>query len=186
MNGEQAYQNAMKRRDELRQELDEVETFLRLYGKYVSFSATIHAKSAIKADLTVKPADDSAPIQEEPLEHVAGMALVPHIRSVILDIGRPLSRRSVVKALSDGGIQVGGQDPAQNVATIMWRAKDEFVNLKPHGYWPRDVAYAPAGYNPAQNAETDDAYDDGSAATAEAEERESDEGDLWRTDRPAA
>jgi hypothetical protein len=41
---------------------------------------------------------------------------------------------------------VGGQDPATNVGTSMWRAKDEFVNLKPHGYWPRDVAYGAASY----------------------------------------
>ena len=39
MNGEQAYQNAMKRRAELRQELDEIETFLRLYEKFAGLGA---------------------------------------------------------------------------------------------------------------------------------------------------
>jgi hypothetical protein len=53
----------------------------------------------------------------------------------------------------------------------MWRAREEFVNLKPHGYWPRDVAYAPAGYDPGQgeNADPDegvDSRDNGSATAA--------------------
>ena len=118
------------------------------------------------------------------------MKLIPHIRKAILDSGRPLPRGGIVKALSDRGIKVSGQDPAQSVATLMWRAKGEFVNLKPHGYWPRDVAYAPASYDPAQdkNAETDDEdhQENGSAATAQAEKRERDEDDLWSADRPAA
>ena len=45
-------------------------------------------------------------------------------------------------------MRVAGQDPATNVGTILWRAKDEFVHLKPHGYWPRDVPYVAAGYAP--------------------------------------
>jgi hypothetical protein len=51
----------------------------------------------------------------------------------------------------------------------MSRTKGEFVNLKPLGYWPRDVAYAAANYDPAQDAETDDDEDrkgNGSAAAA--------------------
>jgi hypothetical protein len=177
MNGEQAYQNALRRRAELRQELDEIETFLRLYEKYVSLAGSVQDTSAIKGDLTMGHADNSAPTPDQPPEHVAGMALVPHIRRVILDIGRPQSRSGVVKALSDRGIQVGGQDPVTNVGTIMWRAKQEFINLKPHGYWPRDVAYAAVGYDPAQDAEPDeeDRKENGSAAAADG----GSSADLW-------
>ena len=48
------------------------------------------------------------------------------------------------------------------MGTIMWRAKQQFANLKPHGYWPRDVAYVPRpGYEPARghDAEPDDDKD---------------------------
>ena len=182
MDGEQAYQNAMKRRAELRQELDEIETFLRLYEKFAGAPAAHNntLESRVQHDQLSTPH----------LETVSGMKLVPHIRKAILDSGRPLPRGDVVKALSDRGIKVSGQDSAQSVATLMWRAKGEFVNLKPHGYWPRDVAYAPASYDPAQdkNAETDDEdhQENGSAATAKAEKRERDEDDLWSADRPAA
>jgi hypothetical protein len=112
---------------------------------------------------------------------------VDRVVGAILDIGRPQSRSGLVKALSDRGIQVGGQDPATNVGTIMWRAKDEFVNLKPHGYWPRDVAYGAASYHPAQDNEPEhEGQENGSSAAAETEKWESGEGDLWRAGRPAA
>ena len=90
---------------------------------------------------TLQPESESQ-LSTPHLETVSGMKLIPHIRKAILDSGRPLPRGAIVKALSDRGIKVSGQDPAQSVATLMWRAKGDFVNLKPHGYWPRDVAYA--------------------------------------------
>jgi hypothetical protein len=146
MIGEKAYQNAMRRRAELRQELDEIERFLQLCEKFarppdVTADVTVQAKATASMDAVVMRHS----------EVVSGMELVPHIRRAILDIGRPQSRSGVVKALSDRGIQVGGQDPVTNVGTVMWRAKQEFVNLKPHGYWPRDVAYTAAGYDPAES-----------------------------------
>jgi hypothetical protein len=138
----------------------------------VEASGADKASSATaEGDATVTPAASSpAPSSEQVSEHVAGAALVPHIRRAILDVGRPLSRGDVVKALSDRGIRVGGDNPATNVGTIMWRAKGDFVNLKPHGYWPRDVSYARAGYDPAKNqdAEPDDEdhKENGSAAAS--------------------
>lgn len=133
MIGETAYQNAMKKRAELRQQLEEVEQFLRLCEKFAG------PRPAEKSD---------TPGSGEQRGSLSGMDLVPHIRRLILDVGRPQSRGDVVKALDERGIHVGGQDPATNIGTVMWRAKEAFINLKPLGYWPRDVAYAPAGYDP--------------------------------------
>lgn len=162
MLGEKAYQNALRRRSELRQELERIETFLALCEEYanlpgrpVAFAGEADApKLSLEGDLTVTRSA-SAP-EEKTQEAIAGMALVPYIRRTILDVGRPLSRGEVVNALAERAIQVGGQDPATNVGTIMWRAKADFVNLKPHGYWPRDVAYAPAGYEPAAGDKTEE------------------------------
>lgn len=133
MIGETAYQNAMKKRAELRQQLDEIEQFLKLCEKFAG------------------PQPGEKPVaaaSDERRASVSGMDLVPHIRRLILDVGRPQSRGDVVKALLERGIHVGGQEPATNIGTVMWRAKEAFINLKPLGYWPRDVPYAPAGYEP--------------------------------------
>jgi hypothetical protein len=183
MSGEQAYQNAMKRRAELRQELDEIETFLRLYEKFAGREQPAAHNTALESPR------ERDQLSTAHLETVAGMKLIPHIRRAILDGGRPLPRGDIVKALSDRGIKVSGQDPAQSVATLMWRAKREFINLTRLGYWPRDVAYAPAGHDPAQDDDPqndEDHKENGSAATAQAEKRERDEDDLWSADRPAA
>ena len=94
------------------------------------------------------------------LEFVSGMKLIPHIRKAILDSGQPLRGSGVVRALSDRGIKVSGQDPLQSIATLMSRAKGDFVNLKPLGDWPRDVAYAAANYAPDHHrGETDPGAD---------------------------
>lgn len=141
MIGETAYHNAMKRRAELRQQLEEIEQFLKLYEK---FAGPQPAEKPLKAGSDERP------------ETLSGMDLVPHIRRLILDVGRPQSRGDVVKALAARGIHVGGQEPATNIGTVMWRAKEAFINLKPLGYWPRDVPYAPAGYEPHDYQAGDD------------------------------
>jgi len=74
------------------------------------------------------------------------------MRKAILDEGRPLSRVAAVQALNSRGVRVAGSDQVVNAGTALWRAKDEFINLKSHGYWPRDVAYPPAGYHPEQKS----------------------------------
>jgi hypothetical protein len=181
MNGEQAHQNAMKRRAELRQELEEIETFLRLYEKFAGLGEAAAHNTALESSV------GHDPLSTPHLETVSGMKLIPHIRKAILDSGRPLPRSGVVRALSDRGIKVGGQDPAQSIATLMSRAKGDFVNLKSHGYWPRDVAYAAASYHPAQDNEPEhEGQENGSPAAAETEKWESGEGDLWSGERSAA
>ena len=101
MDGDRAYHTAMKRRAELRQELDEIETFLRLYEKFAGAPAshitTLESPPLAEGDLTVAHSDNSAPTSAQPATHVetAGMTLVPHIRHAILDTGRPQSRGGI-------------------------------------------------------------------------------------------
>jgi hypothetical protein len=114
------------------------------------------------------------------LKTVSGMKLIPHIRKAILDSGQPLPRGGIVKALSDRGIKASGQDQAQSIATLMSRAKREFINLKPHGYWPRDVAYAPASHNPEPHQNNEDDEDHRENGSADAADRGS-SAELWRS-----
>ena len=104
MNGEQAYQNAMKRRAELRQELDEIETFLRLYEKFAGQEQPAAHNTALESPR------ERDQLSTSHLETVSGVKLIPHIRKAILDSGRPLPRGGIVKALSDRGIKASGQD----------------------------------------------------------------------------
>lgn len=162
MIGEKAYQNALRRRAELRQELEDIETFLHLCERFAGDDLRLEVRESSSVAVTY-PTEERGDIDESCVE-VGGNALRPHIRKAILDTGRPLSRIETVRALRQRGIRVAGQDAVVNVGTVIWRAKDEFVNLKPHGYWPRNVPYAAAGYDPANASSQDaDASDDGGA-----------------------
>jgi len=148
MIGERAYQNAMRRRAELRQELEDIETFLRLCSRFAGESFPSHASAAPDMDVSKDRPEPELAGEPEHLVEIGGKELRPRMREAILDVGRPLNRSGVVAALNRRGFRVSGQDQVVNVGTALWRARDEFVRLEGHGYWPRDVAYAPAGYDP--------------------------------------
>jgi hypothetical protein len=97
---------------------------------------------------------------------VTGADLLPYIRKMALDRGRPVSRGDVKGRLSQDGMRLNAKDESNYIGTVLWRARDQFIYLKPHGYWPRDVAYAPAKYDPTQPR------DDGPADSDENDRRE--------------
>jgi len=159
MLGEMAYQNALKRREQLqreiernRRDLDEVESFLRLCDRYASLD------SELPLSMPAVTNERAAPV-EPVLTPLSGMDLLPHVRKAILEIGKPLVRGEIVRALADRGFRVAGENQARNVGTIMWRAKmerGEFESFDKLGYWPADVPYPPVGYEPPHHDEVDE------------------------------
>lgn len=158
--------NALKRQAELRDELSEIDRFIRLYNKFKSISSPqqslkleepepeqqefgseqIESNSA--AD---NPAADAGTDDESfapPRRGFTKEMLKPHLRAVILEAGRPLSRTQLLRALDRRKIPVGGSNRPKNMGTIMWRLGEDFVSLEGLGYWPKDKPYGPAGYVP--------------------------------------
>jgi hypothetical protein len=75
--------------------------------------------------------------------------LRPHIEAVIREAGKPLTRGNLLKKLDQRGTPVGGEaDRAKNMGTIMWRLKDQFINLPGYGYWIKGEPCPAAGYDP--------------------------------------
>jgi hypothetical protein len=152
--------NAMKRREEIREELADIDRFLKLYDRFKKQSdspqGTLELRG-VKTEQTSKQTESKAP-QDDAAEAAAAQIssnrgwtremLRPHLRRTILEEGRPLSRTQILKALDSQGIPVGGTDRAKNMGTIMWRLNDDFVSLEGFGYWPRNEPYPPAGYDP--------------------------------------
>ncbi|PVB59528.1 hypothetical protein DCO57_21865 [Labrenzia sp. 011] len=64
---------------------------------------------------------------------------------------RPLQRIELLNAIKELGVDVGGKDPAATLATVVWRDKNKFVNLKGFGYWLVSEPFAPAHYDPSSN-----------------------------------
>lgn len=81
-------------------------------------------------------------------EDVAAVA-----REILLQNGRPMSRDDLHEALIARGVIIHGANPAVVLQTMLWRMRQEITHLKSFGYWPKDVEYEPAGYDPAVLAE---------------------------------
>jgi hypothetical protein len=144
-----AVSNALKRREEIREELSEIERFLKLYDKFKEPSARSQGVLELRGVRVESPSEQneesSPPV---PRRGWTREMLRPHLRSVILAAGRPLTRSGLLKALDEREIHVGGTNRSKNMGTIMWRLSNDFVSLEGFGYWPRDTAYPPASYDP--------------------------------------
>ena len=177
MLGEQAYQNALRRRDDLQREIDryraeveQINSFLELCAHFAGMEEGAAQRSlpAVGANRLSQPVGDK---RRRRLTTVSGMALLPHIRRAILETGRPIPRGAIVQALEARGIRVGGKgkNPAAYIGTVMWRASNKadspFIGLA-MGYWPRDVACAAAGYESHQEHQVEDEGEPEERATA--------------------
>jgi len=151
-----AYQHAMKRREELKRELSEIDEFLRLHRKFSVGSFQVEVVppenvSGTKSDSTDTSDDSKATSRRvnPPREEVRRIA-----REVMLEMGRPLTRGELLEQFAARGTPIQGADPSKNMGTLMWRLSDHFVNIEGHGYWPRDVPCEAVEYDPAdENSE---------------------------------
>lgn len=145
------YQRAMARQAELRRELSEVDEFIRLWAKFGG------SESGSEGEHTVSP-NLETPASPPPLTLTPSPAETPRsptrdlarkiARAAILKAGRPLARSRLLREFAEAGEPVSGQDPKKNMGTLMWRLKDDFVNLPGAGYWPKDISYPLLDYHP--------------------------------------
>jgi len=69
--------------------------------------------------------------------------IVAKVRELLLEIGKPMTRRELLKELEKRNIPIIGKDRAKVVGTMIWRAKEpdgssSFINTE-QGYWPSDT-----------------------------------------------
>ena len=138
---DRAYRNAMKRRQELQAELREIDQFLDLWKRYAGTEPE-------QLPLGGRPGG-VAPTGGGRRGERTGLSreeLAPHIRAVLIENDRPMTRGQLVQALANRNVSIGGTDTAKNLGTIMWRLRDRFINLEGHGYWPIDLSCENARY----------------------------------------
>ena len=116
---DQAYENALKRKRELERELQEVDTFIKLWQRFARTEAE-------------RPAGGESPEVTEP---EFGLTPSPQrglsrdevgrwAREIILQHGMPMTRGELVNAFEAKGLPIGGVDPSRNMGTIMWRLRE--------------------------------------------------------------
>lgn len=137
---EEVIERLVQKREELIAQLARIEQAISaLTSTADSFKGEIDIPSAeLERRFALRPV--SAEIIRSPTvvqpEEIAALA-----RRTLLEVGRPLKRGPLVRAMEERKIPLTGKDKAKNLGTILWRHNNQFVNLEKYGYWPRDVKY---------------------------------------------
>lgn len=150
-----AYNNAIVKRDRLLKELEEVNNFLKMYHRFAP-------KAPAKSEGTPMAAPDPggfAPVRREQTGKRVSVPerFAPIIRGILLREGRPISRATMLKMLEDNGTPIPGQNPAKNLGTIMWRLPQLFTNIEGFGYWLKGVLLPNLNYMPVGGFTLEDA-----------------------------
>lgn len=168
---------AVNRMAQLRAELAELETFVRVYYRLFP-EEKLAAKLANGSLRLSSPYPVDNPV-DKPVENVdsdkvrsvipSGRKrrrkttdpLVDFMELTIRSIQRPLPRSEIVAMIDlDGRFNLPEADKPRYVGTLLWRNNDRFRNLPGHGYWVRDTPYQPANYDPATDTEADSLLDE--------------------------
>lgn len=150
-----AYENAMKRRDEISFEIRELETRLALlksdYQRVDAFIEQWHEFAGTplldRSPTAVRPprrwvGGREAPTRNSKKEEVAAVA-----RRIIEAEGKPIPRSELYKRLIAEGLTISGSDPEMVLSTMLWRMKDQIVRLQKGGYWLADRPYESEYYS---------------------------------------
>jgi hypothetical protein len=172
---EPALLKALKRKQELQVELARVQQFLDLY---VEFAGT-------------NPEDLEAhlPVDKSVLEEARTLARFAHdgtiqlrvkqrgrpadfgriMAAILKDMRRPLQRSEFVAEVETRGHVIPSEDKARYLGTILWRHRDEFVNIPDVGYWLKNepceaIHYVPGDVidnreGPTEEEATGDIFD---------------------------
>ena len=150
-----AYQNALKRRGELRQQLTEVEQKLAEVERFIREYHEYSGSSEPPKTPTRKP---RPPDSRSPAEIAALRKMAPNppseeiaraVELILNDRGHPMTRGKLTKELSERGINLVGRDPTNVLGTLLFRLRERFVNIPKYGYWIADRPWAQADYDPS-------------------------------------
>lgn len=135
---------------ELKQQVETLEKFVQAAGPVTRLlSGSITGTGTVAGNLLVGVSSQPAAPDEAKRTRVTDnprpAVLIPAAVQILRDRGQPMSRRELHEALSEKGLVVRGADPVKALGTILWRARDEIVQIEGRGYWPKDDPVPPAG-----------------------------------------
>lgn len=134
---ERSYREIIQRRHELQQELKVLNEIIHGYERLQELRSAGLAREPVPDQTS-----EAAPSRRRERNVYSPRQLAGLARVEILKRGRPMTRGELVDAFEAEGIPLVGRDPARNVGTIMWRFRNEFLNVPGQGYWPKDVPNA--------------------------------------------
>jgi len=166
--GEQAYQNARKRLEQLEKEADRLREFIAMCERYaeVSPQQEITEVTTAKVDNSIPAIPRGERVETGPGRPTATPDVIREIaREETRKRGKPMARGALVTAIENRGYAIRGKDKSTQVGTVMWRAKGDFVNFSGVGYWPADLPYTPEGYEGAAHTKETEANENSHSST---------------------
>lgn len=152
----------LKRREAALRELERVDELIKLYqevkkGEEEEDDAATDINRLLRslAEQGVRLDQRREVLRHMPAHTVRPKDVGPIARRLMLDNGRPMTRTELLEALKQNGVQLAGSDEARYLGTIMWRLRDEFINIEGRGYWPRDIPCEAVGYVPGDDEENE-------------------------------
>jgi hypothetical protein len=131
-----AYANALKRKEELTNELRDVETFLSLYRRFQGPHRQENNPDSL-------PSPDDAFVSDGFGRNVRALRppeIADLAERVIRGAGEPLTRAQIVERIENAGHVLNSDDKPRYVGTILWRQKERFTNIPGQGYITADMA----------------------------------------------
>lgn len=139
-----AIKNAVERRDALakeinelnqaledaRRDLVEVDQFIALWGRFSGENPPAYAKIANAPASVIRKRPPAAKPMNPPKEQIGDI-----VEKFLRWRGLPATRKMIAQHLRDENIVLQGADPDMVLSTMLWRMKDRFRRLPPHGYW---------------------------------------------------
>jgi hypothetical protein len=148
---ETALQNALARRAALLQELEKLDSFIELYHELSRGSDMDKSSEPAPSGMTLGPSlITSGRVFVAGHTRVRPRSLAPMVREILLEQGRPMTRTQITEALRAKNITMPSPDEARYLGTILWRFRDEFINIEGEGYWPRDIPCQAVEYVPTE------------------------------------
>lgn len=160
-----AVRRALQRRQELQEELKQVDLFLALYEKFVgpvggTDDTQMSVSNLWKAHDTPElgfndlvsavPPTPNAPAvpTSSKTPRMNNKAFVALTREILLDNGRPIEKDDLLKRIQARGLRIGGSNESETMKSKLWRAKAEIIRIQGAGYWPIDVPCSAVSYSP--------------------------------------
>lgn len=103
-----------------------------------AFEETISQNALVRAAFDNKP-DAGAETSRRFRGPVRPADVAAAVKSILQRERRPMRRGELVPELEKLGVQLAGRDKNKNLGTILWRHKNEFIQIDNLGYWLKDV-----------------------------------------------
>jgi hypothetical protein len=153
---DRAYQRALERRRRLEAQLKEVDLFLAMYRQFVDEVEKVVDETADEVATTLAAEEvrpnfrrHAAKAVKKKTVGISQAEFAGKARMLLLEHGKPASRREMLAIFQKKGIRVGGEDELVNIGTKLWRARNVIAHFPESGYWPKDVAHPDGRYDPS-------------------------------------